>query len=197
MKKIITTIVFVLVCASVKAGMKFCGYFDGFWSSWKTQVIVSNWKYQYELDELAHKNENGGTAYWDTYHLTLRGGYGGFFIYCPDTGYGPWYPLFKFAISNYYTPSKETLKQKIQNNEWLVYNGTVEYYVSDYVPSAYTGFKRYQCPVFVLTKDSGRPIRKVTSQATIKIAPYKDHPKIYNIWYDSVGLGIDLGNIYF
>ena len=33
--------------------------------------------------------------------------------------------------------------------------------------------------------------------STIKIAPYKDHPKIYNIWFEDVGVGIDLGTLYF
>ena len=46
--------------------------------------------------------------------------------------------------------------------------------------------------------DKGQmPCVKRTVQATIKIAPYKDHPKVYNIWFEDVAMAIDLGNMYF
>ena len=66
--------------------------------------------------------------------------------------------------------------------------------------SAYSLFKSKSGPCFVnetLTKDVGRPVKKVVSRATIKISPYKDYPTCYNIWYDNVGLAIDLNKIKF
>ena len=36
------------------------------------------------------------------------------------------------------------------------------------------------------------PCVKRTCNATIKIAPYKKHPQMYNIWFDGIGVGIDI-----
>lgn len=41
------------------------------------------------------------------------------------------------------------------------------------------------------------PRVKRTTRAKIKIAPYKDHPVVYNIWFDNVGFGINLETSYF
>ena len=50
------------------------------------------------------------------------------------------------------------------------------------------------CPAML---DGGTPAKKITSKATIKVAPFKKLPKVYNIWYDNVALAIDLGTTYF
>ena len=45
--------------------------------------------------------------------------------------------------------------------------------------------------------DNGRPTKKVTKKATIKIAPFKDRPQTYNIWFENVGFAINLNDTYF
>ena len=39
---------------------------------------------------------------------------------------------------------------------------------------------------------NGRPTKKITSKATIKIKAFKDLPRTYNIFFDNVGLGVTL-----
>ena len=73
---------------------------------------------------------------WQTYYLRLRGDYGGFIIYIEADG--PWNPLFKFSIDNFYIPDKDTRKSYLKNNWWYEYSGTVEYYISDDYPTAYS-----------------------------------------------------------
>lgn len=169
MKKIILTSLLASICIVATAQIKLSCYFDGYWSA------------------------------WHAYRSSIRGGYDGFILYNPSDG--PWYPFFKFTINNYYIPSdKGTRNNNIKNNRWYEFSGTVEYYICDDFPSAYQGFKKYREPVLIdpkRTQDEGRPVKKITSRATIKIAPFKDHPKVYNIWFENVGYGIDLGNMHF
>lgn len=170
MKKILMTMLLALVCIVATAQIKLCGYFGGYWSEWRYASTAK-----------------------------IYGGYNGFIIY--DSSDGPWYPYFKFTISNYYIPSDKGIrKNNIKNNSWYEFSGTVEYYISDDYLSAYENFKKKSGPSFVAPKpfqDKGRPVKKITSRARIKIAPFKDHPRVYNIWFDKVGLGIDLNDIHF
>lgn len=54
-------------------------------------------------------------------------------------------------------------------------------------------FRAARGPMFVPAKlENGRPTKKITSKATIKIAPFKYLPRTYNIFFDNVGLGITL-----
>jgi len=169
MKRFFFTILISLFCCVVSAQIKRAAYFDGYWSDWKSNSQV-NW--------------------------AIRGGYGGFIIYPEESG--PWDPWFSFKIDNFYMPDAKTRKQNFKSGLWYEFTGTVEYYISDDYISAYQIFRSSRGASFVNPKQPGeRPTKKITSRATIKIAPYKDHPKVYNIWYDNVGLGIDLNNIYF
>lgn len=169
MKKVLFTFVFALVAFAVNAQIKTCAYFDGYWSNWQ-----------------------------DAYELSINGSYAGFIIY--DNENGPWDPYFKFTIDDFYIPDSSTRKQYLRNNQWYEYTGMVEYMICDQYMTARDMFKSNKGPSFLTEKalkEVGRPGKKVRFQATIKIAPYKDHPKVYNIWYDNVGLGIDMNNIYF
>jgi len=151
-----------------QAQISLCAYLDGYWSSWTTG-----------------------------YGLKIQGNYNGFIIY--DENDGPWDPMFKFTINNFYMDT-DSRSRKLQGDRWYEFSGTVEYKICDQYLTAYSLFKDQKGPSFITDralKEAGRPGKKVTSRATIKIAPYKDHPKVYNIFYDNVGLGIDLNNIYF
>ena len=169
MKRLFIAVFVTLLSVTMFAQIKRAAYFDGYWSDWKSDSQV-NW--------------------------AIRGSYAGFIIYPKASG--PWEPWFKFTINNFYMPDAKTRKKNVKYGQWYEFTGTVEYYISDDYISAYQIFKTRRGASFVNPKQpDGRPTKKVTSQAKIKIAPYKDHPTVYNIWYDNVGLGIDLNNIYF
>lgn len=145
-----------------------CVYIDGYWSQWRNC----------------------------SRSIKIQGGYSGFII-C-DADEGPWNYFFKFKIDNYQLPDKKTRKEHRKENKWYIYTGVVEYYICDDYPNIYQIFKKNNGFAYVpKTLTSGRPTKKITSRATIKIAPYKKHPKCYNIWFDNVGLGIDLNDLYF
>ena len=168
MKKSIL-ITFLLLCISFRgsAQIKTCAYFDGFWSPW-----ISN------------------------YEAQVYGNYEGFVIHTASEG--PWEYRFKFTINDFKVPNKKQRKKDIKNNRYYEFSGTVEYYVSDILPSAITAFRDNKGPKFLPAKNKrGKPAKKIISRATIRVAPFKDVPRIYNIWYDNVALGIDLNTTYF
>lgn len=79
-----------------------------------------------------------------------------------------------------------------------MYSGTAKYYVCDDYPTIEAAMRANTVIVpYETWRERNRPKVKRTTNATIKIAPYKDHPKVYNIWFDNVGLGIDLNDNYF
>lgn len=148
--------------------LSFAACFDGYWSDWKD---VSN-------------------------ATKIKGDYSGFIIY--NVNDGPWNYYFKFKIDYFWMPDKKKRREHRKENKWYEYTGVVEYYICDDYPNIYEIFKKYRGPRFISKAlENGRPTKKITSRATIKIAPYKDHPKCYNIWFDNVGLGIDLNDLYF
>lgn len=168
MKKIIF-LISVLMCYSFNssAQIKFSAYFDGFWSPW------------------------GESA-----DARVYGNYEGFVVHTVSEG--PWNYRFKFTIHDFKVPNKKQRKKDIKANRYYEFSGTVEYYVSDIYPSAISAFRENKGPHFLPTKNRrGNPAKKITSKATIRVAPFKDVPRTYNIWYDGVALGIDLNTTYF
>lgn len=103
---------------------------------------------------------------------------------------------FSFRINNYIPPSKKEKKIHRQNNIWFEYQGTVEYYVNDRFPTANDVAK---CGVLVMPNPriDETPCVKRTCMAEIKIAPYKDEPECYNIWFDNIGVGLDVRGLKF
>ena len=138
-------------------------------------------------------------GYWSDWYLTaasIKGDYSGFIVYLSSEG--PWNYRFKFTINNMAFPNKKQRKKDIKNGNYYVFSGTVEYYISDDEPSVLENFRRNRGPYFVPAKlANGRPTKKITSKATIKIAPFKDLPRTYNIFFDNVGFGINLNGLYF
>lgn len=164
--------------------ISFSFYYDGFWGRWQEDNINGI---------ACYGNYSGFVCYWD-YH----------------DGYGFWqdHPsdwFFKFQIKSYVEPSKKEKKQHLKKNVWYEYTGVVEYYISDEYQDIKSILKSsidYTISHFVRpsrhrVEEGKMPCVKRTAQATIKIAPYKDHPKVYNIFFEGVGIAIDLGNTYF
>jgi hypothetical protein len=126
---------------------------------------------------------------YSTYNL--YGNYSGFIVYYQSSH--PSEYIFKFQADSYSTPSKETIKYHWKNNVWYEYSGYVEYFVSDSYPSIKDALKRFSFAI--ISNDNFS--KKRTAKATIKIAPYKKYPKVYNIWFEDVAIGIDLCNCKF
>lgn len=168
MKKLIVFISLLMsISCTCSAQIKLAGYFDGFWSSW---------------------GEDSRTQ--------VYGNYEGFIIHTQEDG--PWNYRFKFEIDNFNVPNKKQRKKDIKKEKWYVFSGTVEYYISEGYPSALEMFRMNKGPSLHPSKlNNGRPTKKIISKATIKVAAFKDLPKVYNIWYDNVALGIDLNTIRF
>ena len=138
-------------------------------------------------------------GYWGTWRsqvsYNVYGNYSGFVLY---ESYHPSDYVFKFQIDSYKAPDKKTIKRHRKNNLWYNYYGTVEYYVSEKYPTVRAMLKAKGFPF----RDygwgvAGNPRVKRTAKAKISIQPYKKYPRVYNIWFDDVAVGIDLWDVHF
>jgi len=143
---------------------------------------------------------------WDSWNLySLYGNYGGFCCYWQGRySFESNHPSeweWRFTINNYNEPTKKERKEHWKKNIWYEYQGTFEYYISDEYQSIKQMFREHGRPCVSpanhRTEKGQMPCVKRTVPATIKIAPYKDHPKVYNIWFEDVGFAISLDNSYF
>lgn len=132
--------------------------------------------------------------YWNkwerAYSVGVYGNYSGFSLSYSGDANWDWY--FKFQIDNYVAPTKEELKRHQKLDLWFVYFGTVEYYVTDKYPTIEAVMRA--SGAHLLPPYGSEHRVKRTARATIKIAPYKKRPKVYNIYFDNVGYAIDLLN---
>lgn len=140
-------------------------YYDGYWSSWK--------KFSYG---------------WEIY-----GNWSGFIIY--EKSEHPSNYMFKFQIDTSVPPQQETNYTGGGIDTWYVYQGVVEYYVTEDYPTIKDVFKRYGFPIKRPQSYLSTPIVKRTATAIIKTVkrPWnaKKHPKCYNFIFDDVAFGID------
>lgn len=168
MKKFILIVSILLgLSLNSSAQIQFSAYFDGFWSPWI-----------------------------DAADARVYGNYEGFVIH--TAAEGPWDYRFKFTIHDFKVPNKKQRKKDIKENRYYEFTGTVEYYISDIYPSALEAFRDNKGVKLLPSKNRrGNPAKKITSKATIRVAPFKDVPRTYNIWYDKVAIGIDLNTTYF
>lgn len=105
-------------------------------------------------------------------------------------------PYFRFQITNYVAPTKKQLKEHLKSGEWFEYTGIVEYSVNDTYPNADALAKASK---FVIpnprTDQTPTVLRKTI--CTIRIQPYKELPANYNVFFDDVGVAIDISGISF
>lgn len=184
-------VVLIFLYCHSSYSQSFSCYYDGYWGSWESY----------------DKTYLGG--------VTIRGKSGEFIIY--ENREHPSKYFFKFTIPGYEAPSRKEVKTHFKANTWFVYNGFVEYYVSDAYPTFGDCLKQLKRPL--LESDTqgmqyqeklsvakaiqiGKTgdykkigLKKVAKNAIIKIAPYVKFPKVYNIWFDDVGYAIDLGQL--
>lgn len=159
------------ISITANAQISTCAYYNGYWGQWKSHTT----RY---------------SSFPPSFEYGMRGNYFGFIIY--KRGNHPSEYFFKFQIDSYIEPDKKTKKEMLKNNKWYVFSGTVEYYVTESYSTIESILKEYGFPYFSSKGKSGEPCAKRVAKAKIQIAPYKDHPRVYNIWFDGVGVGIDM-----
>ena len=75
------------------------------------------------------------------------------------------------------------IKYHYKNNLPFEYRGYVEYFVSESYPTIKSALKSVG---FAWVKNGDNNSYKRTSNATIKILPYKKHPQCYNIAFEAL-----------
>lgn len=139
---------------------------------------------------------NGYWSSWGTMDGSKYVGYGNYnTISFSSKKYHPSLYFYKFEIANFVKPSDEDIRYHYKNNIWYEYTGTFEYYICDEFPTAKDAFLRNTLvapPEYY--PNNKKPRLKQVVPATIKIAPFKDHPKVYNIFFEDVGIAFDLMN---
>ena len=81
---------------------------------------------------------------------------------------------------------KKAKKQRIKTDQWYEYAGSVEYYTN----RLQDRFKDIINQWPYVTDASYGEVHNVP--AIIKIQPYKKNPKVYNIFFEGYGIGINL-----
>ena len=75
------------------------------------------------------------------------------------------------------------------------YTGTVEYYVNDTKPTA-EAVARANTFLRPNLRYDTTPSVKRTARATIKIVNDEKKPAVFNLWYDNIGVGFSVRNVY-
>ena len=176
--KILLLFGFIFSYSLATAQIRTNAYYDGYWGEWKDQWLPSIFS--------SRPSE---------FYYNLYGNESGFIIY--DKNEHPSNYFFKFQINNYVEPTKKQIKDHYKQNQWYVYTGTVEYYVVESAPTIKDILKKWGIPLYGKddydTYDGHRgPSVKRIANATIKIAPYKNTPRVYNFLFDDVGFAIEL-----
>lgn len=179
MKRIIISLLLFVIPLFISAQIKVCGYYDGYWGEWEDAYCTNLY----------------GMLDTSLPYLNVYGNYSGFCTY-QNTAHPSNYS-FKFQITNYTIPDKKTKKEHLKNGKWYEYSGTVEYYVNEELPTIKEILKRRSFFGRFPSISQSNGTKKRNVNATIQIAPYKDHPKVYNIWFEGVAVGIDLNTVYF
>lgn len=165
MKKIslILLLVIIPIASFSQIHFSFCKCINNYWGKWEHFNPYQTMSKGYVLD----------------------GTYNEFIIYAYDkhpSQYIMKVKLYAMSVDN----DKKAKKRRIKENQWYEYTGSVEYYTH----GLWDKFKDIinQWP-FVPDASNGEVH---TASATIKIQPYKKNPKVYNIFFEGYGIGLDL-----
>lgn len=144
-------------------------------------------------------NINSMWGKWIPVNNYILGDYGDFVIVESEYTHPSNY-LVRITLNNFELAKKSDYKKRKKNNEWYEYSGTIEYFeCSDYNTAKTTtmdariksglGFGFLAPSAYDKNLAGFRTIRK---PAIIRIAPYKEKPIIYNIFFENYGIGIDM-----
>lgn len=155
-----------IATAFSQAQIGYCSrYIDGYWGDW---FPVSS---------------------YDT--PRVEGTYGNFVIY---TGSHPSRYCVKVCIHNFNDKiDKKEKKRRIKEELFYEYNGTIEFYLNDYDGNTtiedWVAHWNGRMPAkYSHDRLTGKEAKKVTYPAKINIAPYKDNPTTYNVFFDKYGI---------
>lgn len=141
----------------------YCKLINGYWGQWEN----SN----------PYRFIDGG--------YLLQGTYDEFIIY--ENGKHPSQYIMKVKLfAMRIEEDKKIKKKRIKSGEWYQYTGSVEYYTKDVLERFNDIIQQWP-----YTSDTSNGKRH-TVAATIKIQPYKKKPEVYNIFFENLGIGIQL-----
>ncbi|MCM1440953.1 MAG: hypothetical protein NC131_17395 [Roseburia sp.] len=130
-------------------------------------------------------------GYWGDWfpgsHYNVKGNYGNMVVY--ENGLHPSEYSIKITLDGYADVDKKERKRRLKAKEFYNYNGTVELYLSNRVPSVEHWLK--QCGVYSMPNKENSS-KKIVRQAKIKVAPYKDKPQTYFVYFDNGGFAISI-----
>lgn len=176
-KRIISLILLLVpfVCNAKTPTLKTCANVHGYWTQWQTRNIYYSLlgTSSDELRMMIRYNTSTGSFIG----MEFRKSYSNEWDWC-----------FKFEMDNYYRTTKKERKAHTKTNQWYEYSGWVEYYVTDDYPTIEKVLEVYKFPMIEPKGQTSRAKRR--ARATIKIAPYKNEPECFNIYFDGVGVGI-------
>lgn len=180
---------------------------DGYWSSWNVSLtgvnkqqydwLTSSYSFDYKGLTVYHRMKKEDGAMVNLCYIrdliNATGNYDGFSItYAYLTNFyfrEKWNYVFKFKIDNYSKPSEVEKKAHIENKKDYVYSGTVEYFIDDEHLNIKNILSQYKCPIVMANSRRG-PVKKITSKATIIIAPYEDEPYYYIFKFNNVAFAL-------
>lgn len=98
-------------------------------------------------------------------------------------------------------PTKEEIKKHQKNKEWYTYKGTLEYFVDDDYPTAYSVLQKHGWLATRKLHNQKRPILTKTTSCTVKLH-YDSFNKKANHWtiniifykeyYDEIAVGVSV-----
>lgn len=102
--------------------------------------------------------------------------------------------IMKITINNMLIEKdKREIKKRIKSNQWYESTGTVEYFTNQEFPDFNKQIISWPSPSLSAILNATNPnVKSIVSKATIKLAPYKKNPETFNIYFDGVGIGIQL-----
>lgn len=138
--------------------------------------------FRYSICKNGYWGDWGGSN--GIHKMMFNGSYDRFIIH--DNYFHPSEYIMKVVINNFQLDTnKKSKRQRIKNNTWYEYTGTVEYYTE--LTFQNFGDLAYTWPQVSWNTSTGK---KHIVNAKIIIAPYEDYPKVYNIFFENLGIGI-------
>ena len=132
-------------------------------------------------------------GYWGDWQLqtyyNLRGSLDDFIIvdkYSHPSDY-----ILRIKIDNFSIETdKNEIKRRIKSKDYYKYTGTVEYYAN----STYPDFKSqlHNWPYAGAPGATFSGVIQRIRNAKINIQPYRKNPSVYNIYFDNIGIAINL-----
>lgn len=159
MKKIVVFFIFLLCAlncmAQTACTVSYSAKINDMWGAWSTysDYYYGRFSEIYHIGEMRHPSE-----------------------YC-----------WKLTLEDFVKPSKEDIKKHYKNKIWWEYNGLLEYYVTDENPSALAQVRKFGF-LFVAPRNHDvskgqTPCVKRVMRVFVRIQPYKDYPRCYNIHF--------------